>query len=148
MTLMRWTPNPDLAQFQDEVNRLFHGIVVPGTDHPLLPQGWLPAVDVHETAKDYTVQMDLPGVNPKHVKVEVLGDQLTIRGERRSEREAAEGSTAHRVERTTGAFERTFRLASKVDASQVKASYKDGVLSVRVPKAPESFKREIPIDVG
>jgi len=148
MSLTRWTRNGNMLNLHDEVNRLFNDVLTQGELRPLLPAGWLPAVDLHETPEDYTVEMDLPGVNPKDLKIELLEGLLTIKGERKSERPANSGTTAHRLERNAGTFERAFRLPGRVDPGQVKASYKDGVLIVRVPKAPESVGREITIEVG
>jgi HSP20 family protein len=149
MRLTRWTPNGNMLNLHDEVNRLFNDIVIEGELKPLLPAGWLPAVDLHETAEEYTVQMDLPGVNPKDLKIELLEGRLTIKGERKFEsRPAEDGATARRLERSVGTFERVFRLPGRVDSGQVKASYNDGVLLVRVPKAPEAVGREIAIEVG
>jgi len=148
MTRIRWTRNGNMLNLHDEVNRLFNDVLTQGEVQPLLPAGWLPPVDLHETQEEYTVQMDLPGVNPKDLKIELLAGLLTIQGERKSLHEAVEGTTAHRLERSAGSFERAFRLPGRVDPAQVKASYKDGVLFIRVPKAPESVGREITIEVG
>jgi len=149
MSLTRWSHNGNMLNLHDEVNRLFNDVLAQGDLKPLLPAGWLPAVDLHETAQDYTVAMDLPGVNPKDLKIELRDGLLTIKGERKSESRPADGSsTAHRLERIAGMFERVFRLPGRVDPGAVKAGYKDGVLSVRVPKAPESVSREIAIEVG
>jgi HSP20 family protein len=103
-------------------------------------------VDVEETPEDFVVRMDLPGVAQKDVKVSLMGDTLTIRGERKHEAEHKEGSW-HRVERAYGSFERTFTLGAGVRNDKVKASYKDGVLEVRVPKAEEARLREIEVQV-
>ena len=148
MAIMRWTPARDLLSFEDELNRLFQGALGPGFARPLLPAGWIPAVDLHESEHEYTVQVDLPGVNPKDVKLQMRNDVLTIRGERPATREAGGNVTTHRVERVTGAFERSFTLPARVDANQIKATYKDGVLEIRVPKAPEARTKEIAIDLG
>jgi len=149
MSLARWTRNGNMLNLHDEVNRLFNDMLIQGELRPLLPAGWQPAVDLHETAQEYTVQMDLPGVDPKDLKIELLEGRLTIKGERKSQSRPAEsGTTAHRLERNAGPFERGFRLPGRLDPGQVKASYKDGVLIVRVPRAPESVGHEITIEVG
>jgi HSP20 family protein len=149
MSLTRWTRNGNMLNLHDEVNRLFNDVLAQADARPLLPAGWLPAVDLHESAQEYTVQMDLPGVNPKDLKIDLREGLLAIKGERKGVAQTAEGGvTAHRLERSAGTFERVFRLPGRVDAGQVTASYKDGVLLVRVPKAPESVGREIPIEVG
>ena len=148
MSLTRWTRNGNMLNLHGEVNRLFSDVLTQGELRPLLPVSWLPAVDLHETAQDYTVEMDLPGVNPKDLKIELLDGLLTIKGERKSERPADSATTAHCLERNAGRFERAFRLPGRVDPGQVKASCRNGVLIVRVPRAPESVGREITIEVG
>ena len=90
---------------------------------------------------------DLPGVSQKDVKVSLVGDTLTIRGERRDERSEKSG-TVLRVERNSGTFERSFTLGTAVRSDGVKATYRDGVLEIRVPKAEEARLREIEIQTG
>jgi len=152
MTFMRWTPGRDLLGFENEVNRLFGDLVAQNRPRALLPAAWVPAVDVHETEKEYTIELDLPGVSPADVKIQVTRDQLTIHGERRSVKDAVkEGepkATTHRVERVTGVFERTFTLPVPVDSEQVQAQYKDGVLTIRLPKAAGARTRQVTIDVA
>jgi HSP20 family protein len=106
-----------------------------------------PAVDIEETADEFVIKADLPGVAQKDVKVNLMGDTLTIRGERRQESEKKDGST-HRTERIYGSFERTFRLGTPVRNDKVKAQYRDGVLEVRVPKAEEAKLREVEVEVA
>jgi HSP20 family protein len=139
-TLRGWT-NGNLLNPQDEMHRMLHDLVATP------PAGWVPAVDVEETDKGYTLRFDLPGVNREDVKVELVENRLTVRGERTAEPEV-EGAVAHRVERASGGFERVFRLRARVDANGIKAGLKDGVLTLEIPKAPEAVKREIAIDLG
>ena len=106
-----------------------------------------PAVDIEENAEGFTLRMDLPGVQQKDVKVSLLGDTLTIRGERKQE-EQKSGQGMHRIERFSGAFERSFTLGVPVRGDQVKAVVRDGVLEVRVPKAEEARSREIEVQVA
>ena len=149
MTLIRWNPRRDapvLTSLQTEMDRLFQDILSP------LPfrQAWsavAPAVDVEETADGYLFRADLPGVDPKNVKITVSGDTLTLRGERKREEKQTNGNL-HRFERAHGVFERAFTLGMPVRADQVQASYKDGVLEIRVPKAEEAKSREIEVQVG
>ncbi len=149
MTLIRWTPNRNssLASFRDEMDRLFDGFVnsraltTPGFD-PLVPP-----VDIEETPESFVLRADLPGVPQKDVKVSLTGDTLTIRGERKRETSAREGAV-HRTERVYGSFERSFTLVSPVRGDQVKATVRDGVLEVVVPKAEEARVREIEVQVG
>jgi len=149
MALIRWTPRRngnDLSPLRTELDRLFEGFFTP------MPLGsdWTartPAVDVEETPEAYLFHADLPGVDSKDVKVTVTGDTLTLRGERKREEKKNEGSL-HRIERSYGSFERSFTLGVPVRPDQVKATYKDGVLEIRVPKAEEARSREVEVQVG
>lgn len=151
MTLIRWNPAPfaplrDLPTIQDDVNRLFDSL----TRGPLrgdLNAVFTPSVDIEETAEEFIFKADLPGVAQKDVKVTLMGDTLTIRGERKQEK-ATHGASQHRIERIHGMFERSFTLGAPVRNDQVKAQVRDGVLEVRVPKAEEARVREIEVQVG
>ena len=152
MTITRWSPvtlSPvrDLFPTQDELSRLFDGFF---TRTPLrgdLAPMFTPAVDIEETAEEFVFKADLPGISQKDVKVNVMGDTLTIRGERKQESERKNGGM-RRTERIHGAFERTFRLGTPVRNDQVKAQYKDGVLEIHVPKAEEAKLREVEVQVA
>jgi len=147
MSLVRWTPvfRParDLVTMQDEVNRFvdsfFRGDTLRGN-----LAAFTPAVDIEESPEEFLVHADLPGLDQKDVKVNLMGDTLTIRGERKEEKKETAG-TALRIERSYGAFERSFTLGAPVRAEGVKATYRDGVLEVHVPKAEEARRREIPV---
>jgi HSP20 family protein len=151
MALIRWTtpaqPMRDLIGIHDEMNRLMDGVFTPNDRHPQASFPITPAVDVEETPEGFTLRMDLPGVSQKDVKVSVLGDAVTIRGERRADTQAS-GSNLLRVERRFGSFERTFTLGTPVRADQVRAIVQDGVLEVQVPKAETARTREIEVQVG
>lgn len=142
MILTRFYPNRDAVALQDEVQRLFSD-----TDPNGSTPAWAPAADVHETEDEYTFRMDLPGVNPKDVKVEMNGGVLGIRGERQETKDEKRGK-AHRLERMTGSFARSWKLRAPVDPAKVKASYKDGVLEIHVPKLEEAKAREISIEIA
>jgi HSP20 family protein len=149
MTLIRWTPTrtPALTDLRDEIDRMFDGFL---STRSLPTAGFdtlTPPVDVEETTDAFIVRADLPGVSQKDVKVNFAGDTLTLRAERKRENEKREGSM-HRTERFYGAFERSFTLSSPVRGDQIKASYRDGVLEIRVPKAEEAKVREIEVQVG
>ena len=144
--LKRTAPGQNLGRFHDEVNRLFDGL---GEFRALGSNGttWLPAVDVSEDGSGFTFRMDAPGLDPKDVRIEMNGDTLSVRGERKDETVRNDGDVVHHVERVHGSFERSFRLRLPVDAGAIKASYKNGVLEIRVPKLEQVKKREITIDV-
>jgi len=147
MSLVRWLPRRNgssLATLPNDLDRLFEDFF-PGPSR----SDWaslVPAVDVEETPEAYVFRADLPGVSSKDVKVTVTGDTLTLRGERKREEKKTDG--AHRIERSYGSFERSFTLGQPVRTDQAKASYKDGVLEIHVPKADEARPREIDVQVG
>lgn len=148
MTLIRWNPSRrsnDLVALQDEMNRIFEGVFA--ATAPGATQRLAPPVDVVETPEAYVLRADLPGMTQKDVKVSLSGDVLTLRGERRHESETKQGNV-HRTERAFGTFERSFTLDAPVRADQVKASYRDGVLEIEVPKAEQARVREIEVQVG
>jgi len=151
MTLIRWSPalgsSRELAGIQDEVNRLFDSFFTRGSLRGDVAPIFSPAVDIEETAEAFLIRADLPGVSQKDVKVSLMGDTLTLRGERKYETDRKNGNY-HRVERVRGTFERTFTLGTPVRNDQVKAQFKDGVLEITVPKAEEAKRREIEIQVA
>lgn len=140
--LVRWTPGGDWMEFHGQVNRLFDSLLENGQ-----AEGWVPAADIRETGEEIFIRLDVPGVEARSVKVSVFEDTLTVKGERREESRGKDEKW-HRVERFHGAFERRFRLAGPVQADKVSATYKDGVLEVRVPKSEQARPREIPVQVS
>jgi HSP20 family protein len=146
-TMERWDPFRGVGEIQNEMNRLFDS----WSGRPTSAAGermWLPAIDVHETKDDFVLTLDIPGVSQKDVHISITGDLLTVKGERRFEREAEDpGSTYHRVERLYGKFERSVQLPTMVQTAKVKANYRDGVLTVTLPKAEEVKPREVKIDL-
>ena len=145
-SMERWDPFRGIGEIQSEVNRLFDSWS--GRGNTVGERMWLPAVDVHETKDDFVLTLDIPGVSQKDVHISITGDLLTVKGERRFERESEEaGHTYHRVERLYGKFERSVQLPTMVQTDKVKASYHDGVLTVKLPKAEEVKPREVKIDL-
>ncbi len=149
MALVRWapsySPSRDLINMQEELNRFVDGFFRGAPARPELTP-FTPVVDIEETPEEFVFHVDLPGVKQKDVKVSLMGDTLTIRGERSFE--PIRDRNMLRMERTYGQFERTFTLSAPVRADGVKASYRDGVLEIHVPKAEEARLREIDIQVG
>jgi HSP20 family protein len=149
MAIIRWNPQGppmrDLVTMHEEMNRLFDSAF--GRPGARAAFDFAPAVDIEETPEQFVIRADLPGVAQADVKVHVMGDTLTVRGERRQEG-AGHDANRLRCERAYGTFERAFTLGSAVKAEQVKAAYKDGVLEVRVPKAEEARLREVEVKVG
>jgi HSP20 family protein len=107
-------------------------------------KGVTPAFDISETDREIHVKAELPGMDPKEIDITVTGDLLTIKGEKREEKEE-KGRNFHRRERRYGSFSRSFRLPVEVKADSINASYKDGVLTVTVPKAEEEKAKRIEV---
>ena len=152
MTLVRWNPmfarpSRELAGIQDEVDRLFDNLFTERGVRGEIESLFRPAADVQETPEEFEVRLDLPGVAQKDVKVSLVGDTLTIRGERKRE-EVQKDANVHRVERSYGRFERSFTFSTPLRGDGVKAQVRDGVLQVRVPKAEEARVREIEVQVA
>ena len=107
---------------------------------------WTPRVDINETDKEVTLDVELPGLEKKDVTVEVRDNTLTISGERTNEKKT-DDKYCRRVERHYGKFERTFSLSDEVDANKISAKYKNGVLSLALPKTEKALPKEITVEV-
>ncbi|ODS51906.1 MAG: hypothetical protein ABS36_19235 [Acidobacteria bacterium SCN 69-37] len=143
MALTRWSPVSGLAALEiDRLNRMFESA---WQGEPFSQGAWVPPVDIVETAsKDVVVKADLPDMKREDIKVTFENNVLSIEGERKFEK-ANESETYHRVERGYGTFRRSFSLPASVDASKVQADYRDGVLTVTLPRREESRPRQIAI---
>jgi len=141
MTLTRWSPVAGLAALEiDRLNRMFDSA---WQGEPFSQGAWVPPVDIIETAgKDVVVRAELPDMKREDINVTFENNVLSIEGERKFER-TNEGDTYHRVERGYGSFRRSFSLPASVDAARVQADYKDGVLTVTLPRREESRPRQI-----
>jgi len=133
-----------LTSLRGEMDRLFEDFF-----GNLLPEKMgmnMPAVDIAEKEDEVVVHAELPGVKPEEVTVSADEDTLTIRGEKKLEREE-KNTNWHMMERSYGSFTRVLSLPAPVDASNAKASYKDGVLTISLPKRPEAQARKVEIKV-
>ena len=127
----------------DFIERFFYGWPTYEKDSDAT---WIPRVDVKETDKEITIDVELPGIDKKDVKVEVRDNTLTISGERTSEKKT-ENENCCVAERHYGKFERSFSLSDAVDANNISAKYKDGVLTLAVPKTEKAIPKEITVTV-
>jgi HSP20 family protein len=127
-----------LRLFQDSISRLF--------SEPA-SRPWSPAVDIYETENELVLKADVPDVDPKNVGIQVENGTLTLKGERKFEHEK-NGKGFHRIERSYGSFVRAFSLPDSVDAENVKADYKNGVLTVTIPKKEVAKPRTINVQVN
>jgi HSP20 family protein len=131
---LAWPTFGRLANLQDELERLFESS----------SRTWAPALDVREDKESYTIRVELPGMKREEIEVSIQDDALLISGERKAE-EVKEGSEVHRQERFYGKFSRVLTLPTAVDGTKVKAAYKDGVLTVTLPKAEEAKPKQIAV---
>lgn len=150
MTLMRWNPIRDLAteifDLQKEINRMFDRFFRGFEDEEIRVVSWSPRVDISETNDEYIVRAEIPGVSKDDVKITIKDDILTISGEKKQEKET-KGENFHRVERVYGSFSRSFVLPGSVKVDKVEAKFKDGVLTIKLPKVEEAKPKEIEIKV-
>ena len=149
MALIRWTdPFRDITTLQDRMNQLFGNFLERGhgREEALGTGVWMPAVDIYETKDAICVRAELPGMDKEAIGVEVKDGVLTLRGERKIEKEVKEESS-HRSERLYVTFHRSFTLPSSVDGEKVTARMKDGVLQVDLPKKEHAKPKQIKIAV-
>lgn len=139
--LMPWTAG--LANLRREMDRLFERFFEPWEEFEALGE-WSPRVDLSETKDAFVVKAEIPGVDQKDVSVSLEGQLLTIKGEKRQEKEEKD-ARHHRIERAWGAFARTMRLPAAVEGDKVSATFKQGVLTVTLPKAPGAKGTTIPV---
>jgi len=146
MALVPWRPFEDLSTLRREMDRLFERFF----GEPIgleRPTGmWTPQTDVTETKDSVSIKAELPGLEAKDVEVSVSGDMLIIKGEKKQEKEEKD-EHRHLVERTHGAFSRMVRLPAPVAADKIKATFKNGVLTVTLPKTEEAKPKAIPVTV-
>ncbi len=145
-----WRARGDLHPFvslQDEVGRALERLMKGEIDLPgFLHHGWEPALDVSETDDEIVVKAEVPGVDPKDLDIRVTGNVLTIKGEKREEKEE-KTKEVHRIERSYGAFTRSIDLPEMVEAEKIKAECKSGVLTITLPKKPEAKSHQVKIEV-
>ena len=145
MAVIRWDPFRDLNTLQDRMNRLFEdagrGM---RNEEPASTTIWSPAVDIYETEGEIVVKAELPGMDRKDIQLNLENNVLTIRGDRRFEKETKEDNY-QRIERSYGGFSRSFSIPTTVDEDQIRADYKDGVLKVALPKKEQAKPKQIQI---
>ena len=145
-TTTRWEPFRGVSTLQDQINRLFTGTLERAGEESSLT-AWAPAVDIYETEHELVVKADLPDVDPQDLDIRVENNVLTIRGERKFEKEVNEENYL-RVERAYGAFARSFTLANTVNSDAIKADYQNGVLTLSIPKREEAKPKQIKVNVN
>lgn len=148
MNLVKWDPFNELEEMSNRLNRIFGRSGVPATtsNEMLKMADWTPSADIQETDNAYLIKAEIPGVKKEDVKVTVEDGVLTIRGERKAEKEET-GKKFHRIERSYGSFLRSFRMPDGVDDAAAKAEFKDGMLNVTLPKSEKTKSKSVNVDV-
>ena len=147
MTVVKWDPYRDVWSLQDRVNRLFQEGMSPRQGQEDLQAGqWTPPVDIFENAETIVLRADLPGVEQDDIELRVEESTLILRGQRKPPGDVRPEDT-HRAERPYGTFVRSFSLPTNVDQAGIRATQKNGVLEVILPKRQESKAKAIRIEV-
>ena len=154
MNLTRWQPGfatlagfGRLSSLRDEIDRLFEAPLAEWANSSRLLSGWNPALDVYEDKDNLFVKVELPGLKKDQIDISLHDGSLSISGERKSEEKHEEGEV-YRAERYYGRFQRTVTLPTPVASDKVKAEYKDGILSITLPKTEEAKPKRIDVNVG
>jgi HSP20 family protein len=140
MAIIRWDPFRELSSMDDQFNRLWRGLA----EGRGRQESWLPAVDVFDQTDAVVLKAELAGMDPDDIEISVEDNVLTIKGERKFE-EKVDDERYYRIERRFGSFQRSLALPQGVKADDISASYDDGILAVRVPKAEEEKPRKITV---
>jgi HSP20 family protein len=155
MALIRWKPRTRLDPFADlmgmgsDIDRLFGSMLSRNVfDAAAAADGdWAPAIDVYESDDKVVVKTELPGMSEKDIEVDILGDTLTIKGEKKNEQEQKDAHY-HRLERVYGSFHRSVTLPGEVETAKARATFKGGVLEIELPKTEAAKPRQIKVNVN
>jgi HSP20 family protein len=145
MAIIKWDPFRDIMTLRDRMNRLFEDMsTYRGEEKDLAASAWAPAVDIYETENEVVLTAEIPGVDEKDIEIKVEDNTLTLRGERKFEKETKE-ENFHRIERAYGSFFRSFALPTYIDHDRIEAEHENGVLKIRMPKKSELKPRKVKI---
>lgn len=145
--LTRWEPFRELSTLQDRMNRLFNDQFGKVAEENLSAASFMPPVDVYEDENSLQLKLEVPGVEEKDLDIRIENNFLTVRGERKFEKEEKE-ENFHRIERRYGSFSRSFQLPQTVNSEDVKAEYVNGVLKIKLAKRAEAKPKQIKVSIG
>ncbi len=145
--LTRWDPFRELTALQREMNRLFQDFSTGRGEQDLATTSFAPPVDIYEDEHSITLKMEVPGIDQKDLDIRVENSTLTVRGERKFEKDEKE-ENFRRIERRYGSFMRSFTLPTTVDTDHINADYDNGVLKIRLAKREEAKPKQIKVNVG
>ena len=146
-SLITWNPYQESTNWHHDMDDLFRRFFPAENDETESTNTWLPAMEAFEKNGEYVIRADVPGMNPTEIEVSVLNDALTLRGERKREKEAKE-KEYHYSETSYGRFERTLALPKGVDPEKIKARFENGVLEVSMPLPQPPTGKKVPIESG
>jgi HSP20 family protein len=143
--LAKWSPFHEVSRLRDEMDRLWQDFFEPRRRglRPITEE-WIPAVDISDTADKVTVKIEIPGMEAKDIEISLSGDILTIKGDKKGEKEE-KVENFYLVERSSGSFSRSLRLPTMVEGDKIEASYKHGLLTITCPKKEEVKPKQITI---
>ena len=144
--LTPWRPFSEVGSLRREMDRLWDSFFGERPLARMWEREWAPSLDVSETKDDFVVKVEIPGIDAKDIDISLTGDVLTIKGEKKQEKEQKE-EDYHLVERSYGAFSRSVRLPAEVESAKIKASCKHGILKVTLPKSEKVKAKEVKIKV-
>jgi HSP20 family protein len=148
MEVVRWRPRSYVPSASNEIDRAFDRMVRNWVSPVSFSEfDWNPSIDVSESERDFVVKAEVPGVNPEDIEVSIDNNNLIISGEKRQEQEEKDRNY-YRLERSYGSFRRSFALPADVDVDRIKASSKDGVISVVIPKSGDKKSKKVKIDAS
>lgn len=148
MAIVRWDPFRDIMTLRDRMDRLFEDSLsrFRGSEGEYAPSTWTPAVDIYETNDSLVINAEIPGVDKKDISIEVKGNALFLKGERKFEKGIGQ-ENYYRIERSYGSFRRVFSLPENFDKEKIGASFRNGVLEITLPRMEEAKLKQINVRV-
>lgn len=145
MAIIRWDPFRDLITLREKMNRLFEeAFTSRGEEKDLVASTWTPSVDIYETEHALILSAEVPGIDEKDIEIKIEDNTLTIKGERKFEKETKE-ENYHRIERAYGSFYRSFSLPHYIDQDNIEAEHENGILKITMPKKAELKPRKVKV---
>ena len=147
MELTPWRPfGEGLTSLRNEMDRLFDRFFGEKTSIEPIEGRWIPALDIVETKNAIVINAEIPGIDPQDINISITGDTLTIKGEKKQEKEEKD-ENYHKIERSYGSFSRSIRIPVDIHSEKIEAKYKNGILKITLPKKEESKPKEIKVKV-
>ncbi len=145
MAIIRWDPFRDMVTLREKMNRMFEDVFAGRSeDKDLSASTWAPAVDIFETESELVMTVEIPGIDEKDIEIKIEDNTLTLKGERKFEKETKE-ENYHRIERSYGSFYRAFTLPNSIDPDKILAEHENGVLKITMAKRLELKPRKVKI---